>query len=250
MKIEQASEKTMHFDVVKRSRFDFEPKKYHITIAENNEKLITQQELEQAGIVCEPYWDTESDLEGDSYHSYIATHPGFSLSVRHGVYTRLLHVQKQLPASWQLILKAGYRPYSVQLDLLEAFIKQARRDHPNWSEKRLQTHGRIFVSDPHVVCPPHVTGGAVDIDVRNCITGSMVDFGCPPNTDSELAFLHSNLLTKQQYANRMTLLHAMLDAEFAPLASEWWHYQYGETYWAAFYGYKTTKYDLLGYNKE
>ena len=45
--------------------------------------------------------------------------------------------------------------------------------------------------------------------------------------------------------NRMTLLNAMLSAGFAPNPHEWWHYQYGETYWAAFYGHESTLYDLI-----
>jgi D-alanyl-D-alanine dipeptidase len=44
----------------------------------------------------------------------------------------------------------------------------------------------------------------------------------------------------------MILLDAMLDAGFAPNVQEWWHYQYGETYWAAFYGETTTLYDVAG----
>jgi D-alanyl-D-alanine dipeptidase len=69
--------------------------------------------------------------------------------------------------------------------------------------------------------------------------------GCPPNTDNELSFLHNDMITEAQHQNRMTLLEAMLEAGFAPNPFEWWHFQYGETYWAAFYGEKQTKYDSI-----
>ena len=103
----------------------------------------------------------------------------------------------------------------------------------------------MFVADPTVVCPPHVTGGAVDVDVRDRKTDEYIDMGCPPNTDSEISFIHNDALTAAKYKNRMTLLNAMLSAGFAPNPHEWWHYQYGESYWAAFYGHESTLYDLI-----
>jgi len=250
MIIEPATKDIHTFDDVERSRYSFLDEASRVERYENNEPLIPQRDIEEVGIVCEPYWHTSDDLEGDTYGLHIDENPDFTLSIRRDVLKRLVGAQKTLPNLWQIVLKAGYRPYGVQVTLLNAFIDKARLDHPDWTEDEVIIHAQKFVSDPQIVCPPHVTGGAVDIDVRDKTTGKMIDFGCPPNTDSELAFLHSDLISKEQYANRMTLLRAMLDAGFAPLASEWWHYQYGETYWAAFYGYKTTKYDLLGYNKE
>nr|WP_272876316.1 M15 family metallopeptidase [Allochromatium tepidum] len=35
-------------------------------------------------------------------------------------------------------------------------------------------------------------------------------------------------------AHRRLLLLAMLQAGFAPMPSEWWHYSYGDCYWAAY----------------
>lgn len=249
MKIELATDQTILLGDIERSKFGYGPLSKTIERQDIGEDLVHRITIEAAGILCEPYWEMENDIEGDSYHEYIKHHRDFTLSVRKGVLDRLIKVQSSLPSNWHIILKAGYRPYSVQLDVLKAFIEQARADHPNWSERRLQTHGRTFVADPEIVCPPHVTGGAVDIDIRDRNTHKIIDFGCPPNNDTELAFLHSNLITEAQYTNRIKLLKAMLHAGFAPFASEWWHYQYGETYWAAFYGHKTTKYDLLGYNE-
>ena len=41
-------------------------------------------------------------------------------------------------------------------------------------------------------------------------------------------------LTEAQKHNRQLLWQAMIDQGFVNLASEWWHYSYGDSYWAAF----------------
>ena len=157
----------------------------------------------------------------------------------------LLDASRQLPRNWQIVLKAGFRPYEVQVAVLDAFIHASHMRSPDWSDAQHLMQARTFVADPRLVCPPHVTGGAVDIDVKNKRTGEYIDMGCPPNTDSEISYLYSNLVTSEQHDNRMVLLRAMLTAGFAPNPHEWWHYQYGETYWAAFYGHRATLYDLI-----
>jgi D-alanyl-D-alanine dipeptidase len=213
---------------------------------ETGEGFTTAQDLLDAGFMLEPFWEQAGDIEGDTYREYIKKYPNFELVVREGVFERLKQAQSQLPDGWRMVLKAGFRPLGVQTTLLDAFKEKSRADHPDWNEERHLEHARTFVSDPTLVCPPHVTGGAVDVAIKDIKTGDYVDMGCEPNTDNEISFLHSPLATKEQYDNRMILLDAMLDAGFAPNVQEWWHYQYGETYWAAFYGETTTLYDVAG----
>ena len=230
---------------IARARFSFDQLANQVAIEDNGESLVSQSDLQSMGFRCEPFWDTSNNREGDCYNDYIASHPDFSLELRQGVAGRLLIAQKYLPPHWKLILKAGFRPYEVQTHLLESFIKESKKTNPDWSEAKLLCNARIYVADPKVCCPPHVTGGAVDVEILNYHNGQYVDMGCRANAGREIAYLFNPSLTRSQHDNRQTLLHAMLKAEFAPVASEWWHFQYGETYWAAFYGYQTTKYDLI-----
>jgi len=240
-----AAPETRNLPVVERSAYDFRELARLVPRQESHEPLVNQTFLESKGIICDPFWDATHDLEGDSYRSYIKIHPDFSLSVRAEVAERLLRAQQTLPTGWQLVLKAGFRPYDVQLAVFEAFIDKARTNHPQWSEHDTREYVRLYVSDPSVVCPPHVTGGAIDVDVRDKATNLLIDMGCSPNTDGDVAHLYYDDLTEEQKRNRMTLLNAMLAAGFAPFASEWWHFQYGETYWAAFYGRPFAQYDLI-----
>ena len=105
-------------------------------------------------------------------------------------------------------------------------------------------HARIFVSDPDIELPPHVCGAAVDVELVDAATGQPLDFGSPINATSEKSFLHYPELTDLQRHNRQTLLVAMLTAGFASLASEWWHFSYGDQVWAWFYGESESLYSL------
>lgn len=231
-------------DLIARASLSVQKLARSVHRQDNGEPLLSQSAIEARGLRCDPFWDSAGDLEGSAYGSYIASRPDFSLQLRSDVVRRLEHAQSLLPQGWKLVLKAGYRPYEVQLGLLELLVDETSRKHPEWSDEKSLEHARMYVSDPRVVCPPHVTGGAVDVDVVD-ESGRMVDMGCPPNTDDEIAFLFSDKINPDAQGNRRELFDAMTTAGFAPLASEWWHYQYGETFWAAFYGHAHTKYDLI-----
>lgn len=245
MIIPDATSQTCQLDVRTRSLYSFQSLTRRVGRRESCESFVMGHTIRKAGLLTEPFWETVGDLEGESYREYIERYPDFDLAVRTGVYDRLVAAQRLLPADWQLVIKAGFRPLAVQQRILKAFQQKSRRDHPDWDAVRHLEHARTFVTDPDLVCPPHCTGGAVDIDVRHRTTGQLVDMGCPVNTDTERAFLFSVELTDTQRADRMTLLDAMLAVGFSPNPHEWWHYQYGETFWAAFYGESMTVYDAL-----
>lgn len=232
--------------LIERSRQNFKPAATTIPIHDNGEELIKQAAIEQLGLTCQPFWQQANDLEGMCYRDYIKTHPDFDLRLRRSVALRLRDAQAALPNGWQLVLKAGYRPPTVQTALLEALKRDVMLRDPSLSDEAALEHARAYVADPRISCPPHTTGGAVDVDVIYSETLNAVDMGCPPNTDDEQATLHSTDITFGQYKNRLSLLRAMLQAGFAPLHNEWWHYSYGETRWAAFYDQPRTLYGVIG----
>ena len=77
-------------------------------------------------------------------------------------------------------------------------------------------------------------GAAVDVMIRDD-TGTTVDMGCEVNQGEDIAWADYAGLTTLQTANRRILRDAMLEAGFAPLGSEWWHFSYGDQIWAAYY---------------
>lgn len=230
--------------LIQRSRQNFKQAATLVPIRDNGEKLIDQADIEKLGLVCQPFWWQTDDLEGKCYKIYMQQHPDFSLCLRQSVAKRLVMAQAALPDGWALVLKAGLRPPSVQLALLDA-LKNDIQARNHFSDQEALETARQYVADPSLSCPPHTTGGAVDVDVVYASTHKTVDMGCPPNTDDERATLHSTVITAEQYKNRLILLDAMLISGFAPLHNEWWHYSYGETRWAAFYSQPQTLYGII-----
>lgn len=245
MTIIDANIETLLYEPNKRAGYSFKKLASKIIRTDNNDPLVDQTEIEASGLICKPFWNTIGDLEGDCYVNYIKDNPHFSLCVRFTVLNKLIEAQKLLPPNWKLVLKAGYRPLTVQYLILKKLVETTKLANPDWSGDAINNHVKKYISDPKLVCPPHSTGGAVDIDILDISKIIMIDMGCPPNTDSKIAYIFYDKLTKTQKDNRLIVLNAMLKAGFAPLASEWWHFQYGETYWAAFYGHPITKYDTI-----
>ncbi|HVW23467.1 MAG TPA: M15 family metallopeptidase [Candidatus Saccharimonadales bacterium] len=195
----------------------------------------------------DPIWRTQIDeFEGGLYSAYIAKHPAYNaLFVRPEVAKKLHSAAQSLSANWQLIVRAGHRPLEVQQNLLKSLQADFLEHNPEARPEEALAHARQYVSDPTIMTPPHCSGAAVDVDVLDIKTGKLVDFGCPMNTASEKAHLHSQEINQAQYANRLILLKAMLQAGFASNFNEWWHYSYGDYQWARFYSQERMLYGII-----
>ncbi len=58
--------------------------------------------------------------------------------------------------------------------------------------------------------------------------------GAPINT-ADISASWSTIFSKEIQSNRELLLSGMLFAGFAPLATEWWHFSYGDRLWGMYY---------------
>jgi D-alanyl-D-alanine dipeptidase len=213
-----------------------------MNIDETLEAVISTSRL-----LVEPIWEVPIDeIEGPLYKAYIAAHPTYNaLLVRASVKERLHKAAQALPEGLRLIVRAGHRPLSVQQQLLVMVKDHYIQDNPGASEHMALDFARTYVSDPAIKVPPHCSGSAIDVDVMDLRTGKLVDFGCPVNTDDEIAGLTTTRLSARQQKNREILQAAMLGAGFASFQSEWWHFSYGDKTWAQFYGLEVPTYGLI-----
>jgi D-alanyl-D-alanine dipeptidase len=81
----------------------------------------------------------------------------------------------------------------------------------------------------------HPTGAAIDLTL--CFTdGSQADMGSVLNaTDAEscgACYTESAFIRREAVWHRNVLRHAMTTAGFVNYPSEWWHWSYGDRYWA------------------
>lgn len=142
--------------------------------------------------------------------------------IRRQVAEMLRNAQQYLPDGYSFFLYDGFREEKIQKVYFKNHLKNIRAKHPDWPEEKLRAAAAIFVADPSRVCP-HLTGGAVDISVgkkKRIATGGFNHFD-----DRNI----SPLFQKK----RKFLATIMEKAGFVNYEPEWWHWSYGDRYWAA-----------------
>jgi D-alanyl-D-alanine dipeptidase len=163
--------------------------------------------------------------------------------LRRGVADRLLAAQRALPAGVRLLLIEGYRPYQAQLGIFTGYRDELRRRHPDWSPERLHRETTKFVSPVEVA--PHSTGGAVDLtlcteDGVELDLGTAVD--ATPEDCAEACFTDAPSIGATARRHRRILADALGGAGLVNYPTEWWHWSYGDRYWALSTGAPHTRY--------
>lgn len=161
--------------------------------------------------------------------------------IREGVYLRLLEASRYLPDHLTMVVLDGWRPFKVQQFLYETFLSLLDEAHPDWDETQRIAQARQLVSPPSTdpkAPSPHITGGSIDVTLMDW-DGRLLNMGTLFDEASPLAFSaalegREDLTTSQQEArdHRRLLYHAMRQAGFTNLPTEWWHYDYGNQMWA------------------
>ena len=160
--------------------------------------------------------------------------------VRRGVYERLLRVQQSLPAGLYLRLYEGYRSLDMQRWLFDEEKRRVAETHPHLTPEQVHQRATILVApvvhwDGRPNLPPHSTGGAIDIEIVD-EAGQVIDFGMEVkdwvDVASEYCETRREGLPAEAQANRVLLADAMAAQGFANYVREWWHYSYGDRYWA------------------
>ena len=167
--------------------------------------------------------------------------------LRAGVADRLLAAQRALPDGLRLLVVEGYRPYRAQLAIFTGYRDELRRRHPDWSPERLHRETSKFVSPVEVA--PHSTGGAVDLTLCTA-DGVELDMGtaidATPEDSADACFTAAPqhpggraAATGRSWSARST------GAGLVNYPTEWWHWSYGDRYWALMTGAPHTRYGPL-----
>lgn len=159
--------------------------------------------------------------------------------VRKSVLKKLQKINQRLWKRYKLRIKIYemYRPLEKQRLEFGQISEQLRSEFPKLTKKKLWTKITQFIADPDL-CPPHSTGGAVDLTLYDPRQKVELAMGTPINAIDEKAAIFHPKITDQAKKNREILLLAMIEEGFAPMCTEWWHFSYGDAYWAALYDQK------------
>lgn len=160
--------------------------------------------------------------------------------MRKTVFEKLCAVQASLPNGYRLRLYEGYRSLEVQKMLFDNEYARVKVRYPNESPAFLFHETTRLVSpvvnfDGSMNIPAHNTGAAVDVEILD-ENGELLDMGmaCKEwiEVNPDLCLTHYQNISEQVKANRTLLLSAMQAQGFVNYATEWWHFSYGDRYWA------------------
>ena len=161
------------------------------------------------------------------------TADGAYAHLRHGLVQRLLAAAGFLPDGYRLQLVEGYRPYELQERYFTGYRDRLVSLDPELTESESYQLASRYVSPPAVA--PHVSGAAIDLTLLDGV-GSPVDMGTPINATPEDSagacyFAAGNISSEARHHRRM-LAAALEEAGLVNYPTEWWHWSYGDRYWA------------------
>ena len=159
--------------------------------------------------------------------------------VRKSVADMLQCAARNLPEGYKLKILDAWRPPAVQSALFCEYYDRIRScfTTAEKTDEQIREMAQLFVSfpseDPNTPFV-HATGGAVDLTVVDA-SGNELDMGTAFDDFSDKA--HTAYFETAPFSpvrdNRRILYNAMIRAGFTNYPAEWWHYDYGNAFWAA-----------------
>jgi D-alanyl-D-alanine dipeptidase len=158
---------------------------------------------------------------------------GIFAQLRTGLADRLLQAAGALPGGVQLLIIEGYRPPALQQQYFDDYLGWLRAADPSADPDRLRVLASRHVSPPEVA--PHCAGAAVDLTL--CTDdGLELGLGTPINATPEQSagacYTDHPSVTGEARRNRALLADALRPAGLVNYPTEWWHWSYGDRYWA------------------
>ncbi|MFI9307371.1 M15 family metallopeptidase [Streptomyces triculaminicus] len=168
---------------------------------------------------------SRSDAEGAFAH------------LREGVLERLLAAQTGLPDGVRLLVVGGYRPPALQARYFEEYAAALRALNPAWSDDEVRVRASRYVAPPEI--GPHTAGAAVDLTLADA-GGRELDLGTRTNAMPEeshgACYTAATNISARARELRQVLGTTLASAGLVNYPSEWWHWSFGDRYWALLTG--------------
>ncbi|WP_061293987.1 M15 family metallopeptidase [Herbidospora cretacea] len=164
----------------------------------------------------------------------------FHARLRSGVVDRLVIAQTLLPPGLRFLVVEGLRPIRLQKTYFDAHVDRLRLDHPGRDEAWYHQRAGRYISPPEVA--PHVAGAAVDLTLLGP-DGTELSLGTEVNdTDTEDCHTAATTISPEAAGRRRLLCDALTQAGLVNYPTEWWHWSYGDRYWAHVTGARAARY--------
>ena len=187
-----------------------------ITIVENNEPLVDIKKY-CPGIIIRM---DEERLKKER-----------TLYLRKSVADKLNEAKKYLPNSMTFIIGEAWRPREYQKNIYDGFIRRFTKKYPDWPKEKIIKEADKYAA-PYTgkKISGHMTGAALDIRLYS--NGKKV-----PMKSFRLSYQENSKsiqpkLPKYIKRNRKILFNALEKAELSNYPNEYWHWSYGDIWWA------------------
>ncbi|GAB3877998.1 M15 family metallopeptidase [Terrabacter terrigena] len=153
--------------------------------------------------------------------------------VRRTLADRLGEAQATLPDGLHLLVVEGLRPAGAQGAIHAAYRRRIADEQPWLGADEIDRLTSRFVAPP--TNAPHVSGAAVDITLVDP-GGERLDLGTPvdatPEESAGACYFDSQGISSQARQLRSVLALALGRAGLVNYPTEWWHWSFGDRYWA------------------
>jgi len=156
--------------------------------------------------------------------------------VRQGLAMRLVDARNALPSGVDLKVVEGHRSIADQNAIIERYTGELRDLHPLADAVELNRLSSRFVAPLAVA--PHVAGAAVDLTLVDASGAELwmgTEIDATPE-DSDGACFFAAPVDSVARRNRILLADALSGAGLVNYPTEWWHWSYGDRYWALLTG--------------
>jgi D-alanyl-D-alanine dipeptidase len=167
--------------------------------------------------------------------------------VRVSVARRLALARAGLPEGLGLRVIEGYRTAAAQRAIIRWYADELRGSHRAVGAAELERLTSRFVAPLAVAS--HVAGAAVDLTLvdsggRELDLGTLVD--ATPEQSGGACYFDAPLAGRYARANRDLLAQVLRGAGLVNYPTEWWHWSYGDRYWALMTGATAAVYGPVG----
>jgi D-alanyl-D-alanine dipeptidase len=152
--------------------------------------------------------------------------------VRESLADRLAVADSFLPTGVRLHVVEGLRAIESQRDIYDGYKAELLELNPGISDEEAHVLASRFVSPVEVA--PHVAGAAVDLTLVG--EHGPFDLGTPidatPEQSNGACFFDAPNISREARTNRALLADVLTSSGLVSYPTEWWHWSFGDRYWA------------------
>ena len=168
-----------------------------------------------------------------------------SAFARLGVAKKLNIAIRLLPPELTFKIADAWRPQYIQDKYFNWYTNFFARENPSWSKTKIIAKVKKFVHPSKgKYASGHLTGGALDLVLAYRKSGKRLPLKMTSLTFQENSLSKQTKLSKSIIRNRNIMFKVLEEAGFVNYSKEYWHWSYGDIYWAEKTNNRRAIYDI------